>query len=345
MRRRCSEGRCNINILICSTAAMVMGFVLDMLFGDPHWFPHFVRGAGWLITALEKSLRQVLPVNVRGERLGGVILVFAVSLVCAGVPFALLFLGYWLSLPLGFFIECIFCYQLLAAKSLRTESMRVYRSLRDNDTEAARVNVSRIVGRDTAALDRDSITRAAVETVAENASDGVAAPMFFIMLGGAALGCIYKAVNTMDSMVGYKNGKYLHFGRAAAKTDDVLNFIPSRLCALLMVLGAFLLRFDGKSAFRVWQRDRRNHASPNSAQTESACSGALGIRLAGPAVYSGVVFEKPYIGDDTRSVRDEDIVSANRLMYAASVLSLVLAALFRALVMGVVFFGKVWTWR
>ena len=226
-------------------------------------------------------------------------------------------------------LESFLCWQLLAAKQLKVESMKVCNSLIKNDVACARKNLSMIVGRDTSALDSDGIARAAVETVAENASDGVTAHLLFIMLGGAALGCLYKAVNTMDSMVGYKTDKYIQFGRAAAKTDDVLNYIPSRLCALLMVVLAFFLRFDGKSAYRIWRRDKRRHSSPNSAQTEAACAGALGIRLAGPASYFDQAHDKPFIGDGARPARAEDIENANRLMYGASMLTLIIALLFR----------------
>jgi adenosylcobinamide-phosphate synthase len=238
-------------------------------------------------------------------------------------------------------VESLLCWQLLAAKSLKTESMKVYHSLCDDDIESARKNVSMIVGRDTVGLDEGGITRAAVETVAENASDGVVTPLLYIMLGGAALGCLYKAVNTMDSMVGYKSDKYLHFGRAAAKLDDALNYIPSRLCALLMIVAACLLRLDGKNAYHIWRRDKRKHASPNSAQTESVCAGALGIRLAGPASYFGKVHYKPYIGDDTRPISADDIARANKLMYAASILALIFAFLFRVTWLGVILFETV----
>ena len=326
-------------ILLWSTAALLTGFMLDMVFGDPHGFPHIVRVMGSLIAALEKLFRRLLPKTPRGERSGGILLVCLVTLICAGVPFIILFICYRFFPPLGFVLESFLCYQLLAAKSLKDESMKVYYSLQSGDVEGARRNISMIVGRDTASLDSDSITKAAVETVAENASDGVAAPLFHIMIGSAVLGCLYKAVNTMDSMVGYKNDRYINFGRAAAKVDDVLNYIPSRVCALLFIVSAYLLRFDGKGAFRIWRRDRRKHASPNSAQTESACAGALGIRLAGPASYHGSIIDKQYIGDDTRSVKAGDIVSANRLMYAASVLVLFIALLIRSFGLGVMFYG------
>jgi adenosylcobinamide-phosphate synthase len=316
--------------MLYSAAALPAGFLLDRLLGDPHHFPHIVRLMGCLIAALEKRLRAALPADARGELWGGIWLALIMALVWTGVPLALLWLCYRLCAPVGFVLESLLIYQLLAAKSLQDESMKVYRALAAGDVEAARRDVSMIVGRDTAKLDADGIARAAVETVAENASDGVAAPLFYIMLGGAPLGCLYKAVNTMDSMVGYKNDRYLCFGRAAARLDDALNLIPSRLCALLMIACAKPLGFDSAGALRVWRRDRRRHASPNSAQTEAACAGALGVRLAGPASYFGKTADKPYIGDDTRPIRARDIRDANRLMYAASAAMLALALALRA---------------
>jgi adenosylcobinamide-phosphate synthase len=324
-----------------SLIALLVGFLLDALLGDPYNFPHIVRWMGTLIAALEKTVRKALPETSRGERTGGVLLATITVLLCTGIPFAALLFCYRLSPVFGCVIESLLCWQLLAARSLQTESMKVHRSLSDGDLEGARQNLSMIVGRDTAALDEAGITRAAVETVAENASDGVIAPLFYLMLGGVALGCLYKAVNTMDSMVGYKNNRYLNFGCAAAKLDDALNYIPSRIAAILMIAASFLLRFDGKGAFRIWRRDRRKHASPNSAQTESVCAGALGVRLAGPAAYFGVVHLKPYIGDDTHPIRPDDIASANKLMYAASVLALFFALLFRAIIWGVSLVGTI----
>jgi adenosylcobinamide-phosphate synthase len=325
-------------IWACSTGAILTGFVLDMLFGDPPRFPHVVRLMGRLIAALEKHLRPLFPASARGEMAGGVLLAGIVSMLCAGVPMLLLFLAYRECLPLGFLLESFLCYQLLAMGSLRAESMKVCRSLRRNDVAAARREVAMIVGRDTAALDRDGITRAAVETVAENTADGSIAPLFYLMLGGAVLGCFYKAVNTMDSMIAYKNERYLYFGRAAAKMDDLLNYLPSRLCAGLMIVAACLSGHDVGRAFRIWRRDRRRHASPNSAQTESVCAGALGIRLAGPASYFGKMCDKPTLGDDTRPIEPEDIVRANRLLYVSSLLMLGVVLAVR-IGMGEVLFG------
>lgn len=320
-------------IIAWSSAALLMGFILDMIFGDPYHFPHIVRWMGCLIAALDKRLPR--------SAAGGVVLVCVVTTICTAIPLAALFLLYCFIPFAGFVLESYLCWQLLAAKSLKVESMKVYYNLRDGDIEVARKNISMIVGRDTAVLNESGVTRAAVETVAENTCDGVIAPLLYIMFGGAILGCFYKAVNTMDSMVGYKNDKYLHFGRAAAKTDDALNYLPSRFSALLMIAAVSLLRFDGKGAFRIWKRDRRKHASPNSAQTESVCAGALGIRLAGPISYFGEMREKPYIGDDTRPVHADDIVRSNRLMYATSTLMLMISLLFRAICLGVLFFATV----
>ena len=310
-----------MTIIVWSSGALLTGFALDMIFGDPYSFPHIARWMGTLVAVLDKRLRRTV--------FGGVLLCCIIVITCAGVPFALLFVCYRFFPPVGYALESFLCWQLLAAKQLYIESIKVYKCLLKNDIEGARKNVSMIVGRDTAALGEGDITRAAVETVAENASDGVTAPLLFLALGGAALGCLYKAVNTMDSMVGYKNKKYINFGRAAAKLDDALNYIPSRLCALLMIAAAFLLCFDGKGAFCTWRRDRRKHTSPNSAQTEAVCAGALGIRLAGPISYFGEMRNKPYIGNDTRAVRAEDILSANRLMYVTGLLTLIIALIFR----------------
>ena len=231
-------------------------------------------------------------------------------------------LAYRLHPAAGFALETLWCWQALALRGLADESGKVYAQLAKGDLPAARRAVSRIVGRDTAALTAEGVTKAAVETVAENFSDGVAAPLFYLLIGGAPLGLAYKAVNTMDSMVGYKNKTYLHFGRAAARLDDAANFLPSRLAALLWIGAAGLAGFDGRGAWRIWRRDRFCHASPNSAQTESACAGALGVRLAGPAFYFGEYYDKPTIGDGSRPVEPADILRANRMLYLAGFLAL-----------------------
>lgn len=307
-----------------STLAAVLGFFLDLMLGDPHWLYHPVRLIGLLISGLEKLLRALFPKNARGELAAGVCLL----ILTAGTTFAavcgLLHAAGLLHPYVRFALEVILSYQVLAVKSLRTETMRVYEALQEEDLEKARRAVSMVVGRDTAALDDIGVTKAAVETVAENTSDGVVAPLFYLLIGGAPLGFFYKAVNTMDSMVGYKNDRYLYFGRAAAKFDDVLNYFPARISAVLMSAAAALLKMDGAHAWSIWRRDRYNHSSPNSAQTEAACAGALHIRLAGDAYYFGKLYEKPTIGDDDRPVEYEDIRRANRLLYGTAALALIL---------------------
>lgn len=308
------------------------GFLLDLLLGDPYWLWHPVRLIGWGIAGLEKLFRRKLPGR---DRLAGMLMAVTVLVLSTAVPALLLAACYWINVWLGVAVETVFCYYLLAARCLAKESGKVYRAALAGDVEGARRAVSMIVGRDTEPLDQRGILKAAVETVAENTSDGVTAPMFYIMLLGAGGGFFYKAANTMDSMIGYKNERYLDFGRFAAKLDDVLNFIPSRLTALLMILSAWLLRYDGRNAERIWRRDRLKHASPNSAQTEAACAGALDILLAGDAYYFGKLCKKKTIGDDIRPIEPEDIRRANRLMYCTAGLMLLLAVTFRVVVYGV----------
>ena len=311
--------------------AVLGGFVLDTLFGDPPWLPHPVVLMGKAISALEKRLRARLPQTPQGELLGGAVVAFTLpvgtflltSLVCLGAA--------KLSPWLGLAVQMFWCGQALAAKGLAQESTNVYRALIKPDLPAARKAVSRIVGRDTQNLTLEGVTKAAVETVAENTSDGVIAPLLYMLLGGAPLALTYKAINTMDSMLGYKNEKYLYFGRAAAKLDDAANYLPSRLAGLLWCAAAALTGNSPKGAWRIWRRDRRNHASPNSAQTESACAGALGVQLAGPAYYFGEYYAKPTIGDPLRPIEPEDIRRANRMMYAESVLALAVGLAVRAI--------------
>ncbi|WP_297198226.1 adenosylcobinamide-phosphate synthase CbiB [uncultured Flavonifractor sp.] len=304
--------------------ALLIGFCLDLLLGDPHWAPHPVRAIGALIAGLERMLRRLFPKSHGGELAGGVVLVLLTLLIPTGLTVLLLW-GCWLVSPwLALGVESVLCYQLLATKSLAAESKKVYDALKAGDLKGARYAVSMIVGRDTQRLDEAGVTRAAVETVAENASDGVIAPLIFMAIGGAPLGMFYKAANTMDSMVGYKNDKYLYFGRAAAKWDDVLNFIPARVAGVLMCLGSTAAGYDGKNAWRVFKRDRKKHKSPNSAHTEAACAGALQLRLAGPSDYFGKRVEKPYIGDDQRPIEPLDILRSGRILYATAFFALLL---------------------
>lgn len=307
--------------------ALLLGVFLDLLIGDPHCFYHPIRLVGNLISVTEKGLRAVFPKTGQGEKTAGVFLSVIVCSVTAGAVAAVLYLAGKIHPYLHLAVMALFCYWMLAAKSLKDESMKVYRELKKEDLKAARRAVSMIVGRDTDQLTAEGVTKAAVETVAENASDGVMAPLLYLAVGGPVLGAFYKAVNTMDSMVGYKNEKYLYFGRFAAKVDDVLNYIPARLSALFMVAAAGLTGLSAKNAWKIFKRDRYNHASPNSAQTEAAMAGALGVQLAGDAWYFGTLYKKKTIGDALRPVECEDIRRANRLMYASEGLLLIVVML------------------
>ena len=311
--------------------AVLGGFVLDALFGDPAWLPHPVVYMGKAISKLEKFLRPRLPKTPQGELLGGAIVAFCLpvgtflltGLVCRGAA--------RLHPLLGLAVQMFWCGQALAARGLVQESTNVYKELKKPDLPGARKAVSRIVGRDTAELTAEGVTKAAVETVAENASDGVIAPLLYMLIGGAPLALTYKAINTMDSMLGYKNEKYLYFGRVPAKLDDAANYLPSRLAGLLWVAAAALTGNSARGAWKIWRRDRRRHASPNSAQTESACAGALGVQLAGPAYYFGQYYPKLTIGDALRPIEPEDILRANRMMYVASSFALAWGCAIRAI--------------
>lgn len=312
--------------------ALVIGFFLDLLIGDPHFLYHPIRLVGNLISVTEKGLRKVFPKTEKGELTAGIFLVIIVTGISTAVPSLILY-GAWRMNPwLYFAVQAVMCYQLLATKSLKDESMKVYDKLKEEDLPGARYAVSMIVGRDTQVLDETGVTKAAVETVAENTSDGIIAPMLFMAIGGAGLGYFYKSINTMDSMVGYKNDKYLYFGRAAAKLDDVVNFLPSRISALLMIAACTFTGLDRKNAFRIWKRDRFNHASPNSAQTEAVMAGALGVQLAGDAWYFGTLYKKKTMGDAQRPVEYEDIRRANRLLYGTAVLALIMFSAVRIVV-------------
>ncbi len=312
--------------------SIIIGFILDCIFGDPYNFPHPIRLIGNLISVLEKIMRKLFP-----EKLyfAGVMMSLSVIFLSSLIPIVILIICYKLNIIFGILVEGVMCWYLIAPKCLKSESMKVYNAVSRDNIEDARKAVSMIVGRDTDILSCEGIIKATVETVAENTSDGVTAPLFYMAFGGAPLGFLYKAVNTMDSMVGYKNEKYKDFGRFSAKLDDVLNFIPSRLTSLLMIISSCILKYDRKSAYRIWKRDRLKHASPNSAQTESVCAGALNIRLAGDAYYFGKLCKKPYIGDDKRPVENEDIKRANNLMYLTAVLMLILSAVLRIIILAV----------
>lgn len=309
--------------------AVLCGFLLDCLLGDPEKMPHPVVWMGKAISRLEKCLRRRFPQTSEGELRAGMVLAVVLPLGTLLINGGLCWFFWWIHPMLGLALQAFWCWQALAMRCLAKESRNVYRCLKDQGLEAGRKAVSRIVGRDTAQLSEQGVIKAAVETVAENFSDGVIAPLLYMLIGGAPLALTYKAINTMDSMVGYKNEKYLYFGRAAAKLDDVANYVPSRIGALLWILSSTLAGGNGKNAWKIWQRDRRNHASPNSAQTESACAGSLGIQLAGPASYFGKMVDKPTIGDPEREIQREDILRANKMMILSSVVGLVVGLAIR----------------
>ena len=306
-------------------AILVCACLLDAFLGDPYSMPHIIRFIGSLIAWCEQTLRGIFSSTPYGERAAGVALVLVVTSVACGCAWTVIRLAWAIAAPLGIAVEVFVCYQMVAARQLGKEAMHVYHALVDEGLEAARRAVSMIVGRDTQALDKAGVTRAAVETVAENASDGMVAPLLFMAVGGPVAGVFYKAVNTMDSMVGYKNERYRFFGTAAAHLDDVCNWLPARLTAVLMCLVAPLIGLDGAGAWRILKRDGKRHSSPNAGHPEAACAGALGVQLAGPASYFGAVVDKPTIGDDLRTIEPKDIHAAIRLLYATSVAALVLS--------------------
>ena len=305
-------------------AAIIAGFILDLIFGDPHWLPHPICLIGNLIGFIEGNLRPRLEPNKNALLLGGALMVVIVLVISFAVPMAILLAAAMVSPWLAVALETLMCYQIFATKCLRDESMKVYDALHNNDLADARVKLSWIVGRDTKNLDEEEITKGAVETVAENTADGIIAPMFYMFIGGVPLAFLYKGINTMDSMVGYKNDKFLYFGRCAAKLDDVANLIPARITGLVMIAAAFLLGLNGPGAWKIFWRDRYNHLSPNSAMTESVTAGALNIQLGGDHFYFGKLVHKDTIGDDIRPVCPEDIKKTNNLLYMTAVLCLLL---------------------
>ncbi|MBR3130150.1 MAG: cobalamin biosynthesis protein CobD [Clostridia bacterium] len=325
-----------MNLWPLTLLSVLAGFLIDCILGDPAWLLHPVVLIGKLISLSEKVLRKLFPKTDRGAFCAGLLMAVLVPILSASVCFGILF-GLYLLSPWAYFaMSSIMCWQCFAARCLAKEANKVTKALETEGLEAGRKQIAMLVGRDTQTLSEEQVLKATVETVAENASDGVIAPMLFMVLFGAVGGFFYKAVNTMDSMVGYKNDRYLYFGRAAAKLDDAMNFLPSRMSALAMIAVAPLVKLDGKNAFRIWKRDRRKHASPNSAQTESVAAGALHVELAGPASYFGKLVEKPAIGDDDRPIERADVNRTNRLMYGASLLLLIL---FEAILLPIAFFG------
>ena len=313
---------CSLYFLL-SLCALVTGFMIDLIIGDPHGLPHPVVLIGKMISLLEKGLRRVFPKTPAGETLAGGILWVIVCLISTAIPLALLVFCYRVSIWLGLGVESIMCWQILATKSLKVESMKVNAALRSGDIERSRYAVSMIVGRDTENLDAAGVTRATVETIAENTSDGIVAPLIMIAIGGAPLGFLYKAINTMDSMLGYVEMPYKNIGRIPARADDVVNFLPARISALFMLAAGWFMRLNVRNGWKIFKRDRHKHASPNSAQTESVCAGLLGVRLAGDAWYHGVLHKKEYIGDPIREIEYDDIPKTCVLLYVTAVIALI----------------------
>lgn len=312
-----------LQILQLHVYALVIGFLLDLCFGDPEWMPHLIRLIGKTISLLQNRIRKIMPKSQRGELTGGSLLVIGMLLIFGGSTTVILYVLYKIHPNWYLAAASFISYQMLAMKDLKKESMLVYTALEQKDIEAARSAVARIVGRDTKVLDETGIIKAAIETVAENTSDGEIAPIFYMAVGGPVLGILYKTINTMDSMVGYKNQEYLYFGRTAAKLDDIVNFIPARVAAICMILASGILHLSVKDAIRIFLRDRYCHASPNSAQTEAVMAGALQVQLAGDAYYFGTLYPKKTIGDAVRTIRYQDIKVANRLLYMTGFIMMV----------------------
>ncbi|NLT13328.1 MAG: cobalamin biosynthesis protein CobD [Clostridiales bacterium] len=315
-----------------SLIALAIGFILDLIIGDPIGWPHLILGYGKLIPFFERVLRGAFPKTQRGEFIAGILLVIIMCVISLGAGLGILLLCQLVHPLLRVAVESLMVWQCLSLRSLQVAALTVYQPLIEDDLPAARKAVAEIVGRDTENLDEKDVTRAAVETVAENTSDGIIAPLLFMAIGGGVPGVVYKAINTMDSMVGYKNDRYMFFGRAAARFDDAVNFIPARLAGVFMALAAFFSGFDGKNACRIFKRDRLHHKSPNSAHTEAACAGALHVRLGGDSYYFGRLVQKPTIGDDERPIEPEDIKRANRLLSATAFLFIFLCIIVRGFI-------------
>ena len=315
-----------------SLLALIIGYLIDLLIGDPHSIPHPVVLIGRMISTVEKYARRIFPATIVGERLAGACIWVVVAGLSFAVPFAILRICMLISPWVRLVIESIMCWQIFAVKSLRDESMKVYYALKSEGLAASRRAVSMIVGRDTERLDETGVTKAAVETVAENTSDGIIAPLIFMAIGGAPLGFFYKAANTMDSMLGYVEMPYKNIGMVAARADDVLNFIPARISALFMLLAGWILKLDVRNGWKIFCRDRYNHASPNSAQTESVCAGLLDLQLAGDAWYHGVLHKKKFIGDPIRPIEIEDIRRVCKLMYVTAAAAVIICAAIKAIV-------------
>lgn len=309
-------------------SSIFAAWVLDLLIGDPYWFPHPVKWMGKYINFFEEKVRSITS-SSNGLKIGGVLLTVTLVLLTYVTAEGMLIAAKKIHIGIYLIVNILLLWSCIAAKCLQKEAVKVYNALKSKDLGLARKQLAYIVGRDTMQLNEKEITRAAVETVLENTSDGVIAPLFYMFIGGAPLALAYKAINTMDSMVGYKNEKYFYFGWASAKLDDIANYIPARLTGILIVITSFFLNLDYKESFRILKRDRRNHSSPNSAYAEAAGAGALGIQLGGSNTYFGKVVEKPTIGDVKKEIQIENILTSVKLMYGAAVLLLIMMFIWR----------------
>ena len=311
--------------------AVICGFALDFIFGDPHGLPHPIILIGNLIGFLEKKSRQLFEGDNSLMLFSGFILVLIVLILTFGIPYIILYFAQKINPWLAFILQVFMFYQIFATRCLKDESLEVYKPLVAGDLPMARKRLSWIVGRDTEKLTEEEVTKATVETIAENTADGTIAPMLYMFIGRAPLAFLYKGINTMDSMIGYKNEKYLYIGRCAAKLDDIANFIPSRLAAGFMIVATYLLHLDYSSAWRIFKRDRYNHLSPNSAQTESVVAGALGVQLGGGHFYFNEFVPKQTIGDNSRAIIPRDIIVTNKILYYTSFVAIIVFALCRAI--------------
>lgn len=308
------------------------GYALDLIIGDPYSLPHPVRFIGKLISFVEKQIRKIITSD-KGLKIAGFLLWFVVVGVTLGSTSVVLRL-FQFNKVAYFLVNSILIYTTLATKCLKDESEKIYKVLKTGDLEKSRIQLSYIVGRDTTNLSEKEIVRATVETVAENTVDGIIAPLFYGFIGGAPLAMAYKAINTLDSTVGYKNDKYYYLGFASAKIDDIANYIPARLGVILLSLGSLFVGFNFKDALKIGIRDRKNHKSPNCAFSEGAVAGALGIQLGGTNVYFGQEVYKPTIGDKKREIEIEDIVRTNKIMYSSSIISIIIFTTLYYLVIG-----------
>lgn len=302
--------------------SIYIGYIIDLIIGDPYSFPHPVIYIGKLIKIVENNIRKIFK-DEKHLKLAGFILWF----ITVGLTYLITYLIIRISkfsMITFFIVNSFIIYTTLATKCLKDEAVKIYNILKSGDIKESRKQLSYIVGRDTSNLNEAEIIRATVETVAENTVDGIISPMFYAFIGGAPLAMAYKAVNTLDSMVGYKNEKYINLGFASAKIDDIANYIPARICVIFMTLASFVLRFDYKRCFKIAIRDRKNHKSPNCAYSEGAVAGALGIQLGGTNIYFGKPVYKPTIGDKDREIEIEDIKKTNKIMYISSILSLII---------------------